>query len=368
MKQLAIYFGDDTANILMRLRIRRQLQQTAAQLVERKSILETQVREFKDRHGADAKAARKNLAKVNQHLKKATDAESQMWANYDTTSSQLSGFLRCVLTCLESVFQQRPGVTEMCEESRKCSVKWRTRLDEVIAARQEANDCAVRYRTLVSAHDSDQFAIKQIETNLERIHTQLNIEELKIASAIRHTARSVSYATLARKCTIGLELDEALIEDIFQLRKVLNRLDALRAMHAISFAESDSRLGAKSIEKAVSQGFQEQSLTFNCEVRVMGTGSADGSNGRQQPADQASRKNTRISFSDALQLERKLLMSQWTSNRVGMAISAFGVSQFGSAIADRVEKKASPLVMSLESKEAALMQRISTRLFSLFSN
>jgi hypothetical protein len=33
-----------------------------------------------------------------------------------------------------------------------------------------------------------------------------------------------------------------------------------------------------------------------------------------------------------------------------------------------VEKKASPLVMSLESKEAALMQRISTRLFSLFSN
>ena len=368
MKQLAIYFGDDTANILMCLRIRRQLQQTSDRLVERKSILETQVREFKDRHGADAKAARKDLAKVNPQRKKATDAESQMWRNYDTASSHLLGFWRCVLTCLQSVFQKGPGVTGMCDESKHCSVKWRSRLDEVIAARKEANDCAVRYRTLVSAHDSDQFAIKQIETHLERIHTQLNTEELKIASAIRYTARSVSYATLARKCAVGLELDDALTEDIFQLRKVLNRLDALRAMHAISFAEPDSGMGAKSVEKAVSHGFQEQSLTFNCEVRVNGTGSADGTNGRHQPVDQASPTHTSISFSDALQLERKLLMNQWTSNRVGMAISAFGISQFGNAIADRVEMKASPLVMSLESKEAALMQRISTRLFSLFSN
>jgi len=391
MNQLLLFFGDDADSILTCMRLRRRLQDTAEKLRARKSILEKQVKDFSVQYGDDAELARKSRSEADERLKEVAHAEAQARKLYARTCTEIAGFWKCLGTSLRSIFENRPGVKGMCGESEHYSKKWRDRREELDALRTVSHAREVKYRKLMDTHESDLFAIRQIDAHLQRIGGQIKTEERTITAIIQYTVRCLSYASLARAGASGLDID-GVAEDIIALKRVFNQLEALRAVHSVRFTERDAGTDAggwmqqkflgkrsasepataggwKTIEKALAHGFHEESLPFDCEVPVRGTGTAGRSNGKWSGKSPPPAADTAaIIFSDTLQLKRRLLQNQWDSKRVADTISGSGIKQFAVALGTDLQSRTSSRIKALETRELELMRGITKKLLSSFSN
>ncbi|MAI74122.1 MAG: hypothetical protein CMM01_24925 [Rhodopirellula sp.] len=367
MNRLADYFGDYAHEINTHLRTRRGLLGINVQLEKKRNSIAERILKYEHKHESRLRVTRARLKAAETVYKDAVVEEAECWENYCKKCDDITSLIHCIGLIFLRLLHQQPSVEERARKSNTYQIEWAAAQHSLINAKKEWEAAKTEYHNLSDRLESDRYAIQALANQLAQLSAQLEAEEDAITRIITLTARNMSFRSLARKQSCGLNVDEGFYLDVRRLRQLYTRLDALQPLMRESQIRQSPKLQCENLTTAIDHSFDTRKLPLKCKIQLKGKGTLKDLNPEYSSTsvDRVNTNNRRVFFGDTKTFKPMILQKRWRSEPVSRDLTVRTLSILSSSMGSAAKNEVENISQRLESEIRVLTRKLAKSIFAV---
>ena len=366
MNQLPYYFGDNTHKIQRHLRNRRRLQGIKGELERKRTGITQRILEYERKHESRLRVSRTRLQAAETVHRDAARLESECWKKYRSKCGFITGLLPCIGIVFLRFLKQQPSVEEHAAVANELQMEWATANHSLVNAKQELEGARTEFRNLSDRLESDRYAIQSFTQQLAQVTGQMRAEEVAVEQIITNTARNMSFRSLMRKQSVGLQVDKKFYIDVRRLGRLHKRLDALQPLTMLGQTPPPAKQQWEKLKASVDNSLDTRKLPLKCTIQLKVKGTLKDLNRVATPNSNGSGdvNNRRVFFGDSVKFKPVILQERWRSTAVAKYLTSSTLTTLSSSRGDAATREVENIAHRLDSEIQVLTRRLAKAIYA----
>ena len=366
MNQLANFFEHATPELYAQLRKRRGLLHHKAALIKQQREIAKRLRTNEKRGESQLRIAASRLRASEIELKRRTKEESSCWTAYQTIAAQTDSLAKCFGIALAQVVNNKPGIADHVARIKRLASDWQQSFNDLRKAEADIETVRSTYVKLANSMESDRFAIRNLEAQINRTTDKLNNAEDEVNGLIQRTAKHMSFSAVSRQQVQNPTVDLAFFHDVRSLRRLLHRIECLQQLANNKPSEHNTVSLHDSVKQAANHAIQEieHPLTFKISLRGKGRVQSVATPFTQESNKSSSPVNTRVVVSDTKRFSSSLPVKQCDPVSLGLDLTSTTLLVLNRATLDATRREVDNRILRLSSEAKLLTSRVADVLFT----